>query len=155
MFNLNDKFLEELGLGALPAEEKPKMRSHIYETLEMRVGMKLASGMSDAQLSEFESLISGDSSKATGFLDKIDPSWRQNPNYQKARETEEKRAVQRQRQPNFDAVTSEYASLRWLEGNFPNYKQVVSEELEKLKNEIKSSAPQILAASNNDNSQPG
>jgi hypothetical protein len=40
----------------------------------------------------------------------------------------------------------EAGALRWLETNFPNYKDVVAEELEKLKNEVRSYAPQILAA---------
>ncbi|MEX2014781.1 MAG: DUF5663 domain-containing protein, partial [Candidatus Saccharimonadales bacterium] len=35
-------------------------------------------------------------------------------------------------------------ALTWLEGNFPNYKDVVAEELNKLKKEIKESAPKIL-----------
>jgi predicted RNA-binding Zn ribbon-like protein len=102
MFKLDNNLLEELGLGALPAEEKNKMLQHIYETLEMRVGMKLASQMSNEQLDEFES-----------FIDKND----------------------------------EAGALKWLETNFPDYKQVVAEELEKLKSEIKQSAAQIVAAS--------
>ena len=65
----------------------------------MRVGIKLASKMSDAQLDEFESYI--------------------NKNDQKG-------------------------ALTWLETNFPNYKDVVAEELNKLKKEIKDSAPLIL-----------
>lgn len=148
MFNLDDKFLDEIGLGALPESEKPKMRSHIYETLEMRVGMKLASGMSDAQLDEFESLISGDTTKARAYLNQSDPKWEQNPNYLKAVESAKRRAEKEQREPSINAVIAEYASLRWLETNFPNYKQVVAEELDKLKAEIKQAAPQILVASN-------
>jgi hypothetical protein len=35
MFKLDNNFLIELGLGALPAEEKNKMLAHIYETLEL------------------------------------------------------------------------------------------------------------------------
>ena len=101
MFKLDDNLLREVGLGALPAEEKNKMLAHIYETLEMRVGMKLAEQMTDAQLDEFES-----------YIDKND----------------------------------EAGALRWLETNFPNYKQVVADELEKLKGEIKSNAAHILAA---------
>lgn len=42
--------------------------------------------------------------------------------------------------------SDEAGALRWLETNFPNYKQVVAEELEKLKAEVSASAPQILAA---------
>src|SRR6266446_2657028 len=102
MFQLDDNLLRELGLGDLPAAEKNKMLAHIYETLELRVGMKLAEQMTDAQLDEFEA-----------FIDKND----------------------------------EAGALRWLETNFPDYKQVVADELDKLKNEIKAQAPAILAAS--------
>lgn len=104
MFQIDDKFLESLGLAALPQEEKEKMKAHIYETLEMRVGMTLASNMSEAQLDEFEGLMNNN---------------------------------------------DEAGALKWLETNFPNYRQVVADELEKLKAEISASAPQIIAASQN------
>ncbi len=110
MFKLDDNLLQELGLGALPPQEKNRMLAHIYETLEMRVGMRLAEGMSDQQLDEFEQLMP---------LETDTPE---------ARQQKEKDA------------------LVWLETNFPNYKQVVADELEKLKNEIKASAAQIMAA---------
>lgn len=102
MFKLDDNLLRELGLGSLPAHEKNRMLGHIYETLEMRVGMKLAERMTNQQLDEFEA-----------FIDRND----------------------------------EAGALRWLETNFPNYKQVVADELETLKAEIKAAAPQIVAAS--------
>src|SRR3954471_13122713 len=57
MFQLDDNLLRELGLGELPAAEKNKMLAHIYETLELRVGMRLAEQMSDQQLDEFEGFI--------------------------------------------------------------------------------------------------
>ena len=101
MFQLDDNLLRELGLGDLLAAEKNKMLAHIYETLELRVGMKLAEQMSDAQLDEFEA-----------FIDKND----------------------------------EAGALHWLETNFPDYKQVVADELEKLKAEIKAQAPAIMQA---------
>ena len=102
MFKLDNNLLVELGLGELPAEEKNKMLAHIYETLEMRVGMKLAEQMSNEQLDEFES-----------YINKND----------------------------------EAGALKWLETNFPDYKQVVAEELEKLKSEIKHNSEAIVAAS--------
>ena len=43
-------------------------------------------------------------------------------------------------------LQKEQSALQWLEHNFPGYKDVVSTELEKLKAEIKQSAPQILAS---------
>jgi len=102
MFKLDDNLLRELGLGALPPAEKNRMLAHIYETLEMRVGMRLAEQMTNEQLDEFER-----------FIDAND----------------------------------EAGALKWLETNFPNYKDVVADELEKLKTEIKAAAPQIVAAS--------
>lgn len=52
------------------------------------------------------------------------------------------------------AQHKERQALAWLESNFPNYKQVVNNELEKLKAEIKQSAPQILASSQQAAQQP-
>lgn len=115
MFKLDDNLLRELGLGDLPPQEKNRMLQHIYETLEMRVGMRLAEGMTNQQLDEFEKLMPVQT------------------------DTEEQRKEKEQQ------------ALRWLETNFPNYKQVVADELEKLKSEIKTAAPQIMAAAQ----QPG
>lgn len=100
MIKLDDNLLLELGLSSLSPEEKKKMLAHIYETLEMRVGMELAKQMSDAQLNEFEE-----------FINRND----------------------------------EAGALRWLEANFPNYKDVVAAEFEKLKLEVRHVAPQIVA----------
>lgn len=102
MIKLDDDLLKELGLASLPAEDRKKLLAHIYETLEMRVGMKLAEQMSDAQLTEFEQ-----------FIDRND----------------------------------EAGALRWLETNFPNYKDVVASEFEILKREVSQSAPQIVSTS--------
>lgn len=99
---LDDNLLVELGLGSLPAEEKKAFLAHIYEKLELNVGVRLAEQMSEQQLMEFEQLInSGD----------------------------------------------EAGAFHWLETTFPGYKEVVAEEFDKLKNEIRPLAPQILAAS--------
>lgn len=77
MIKLDDNFLQELGLGELPTEEKQKMLAHIYDTLEMRVGMKLASGMTDAQLDEFESYINNkDEAGALKWLETNFPDYK-------------------------------------------------------------------------------
>ena len=57
MFQLDEKFLEDIGLNALPEEQKKPFLQHIYDELELRVGTMLSDGMSDAQLEEFESII--------------------------------------------------------------------------------------------------
>lgn len=76
MIKLDDDLLQELGLAALPPEEKKKLLAHIYETLEMRVGMKLAEQMSDEQLAEFEQFI--DRNDEAGALHWLESNF---PNY--------------------------------------------------------------------------
>lgn len=102
MLKIDNNLLNELGLASLPEAEKGPLLTHIYETLEMRVGMRLADQMTNEQLDEFE----------TYFESKDDAG-----------------------------------AFKWLETNFPNYKEIVNEEFEKLKAEVGQSAPQILAAS--------
>ena len=109
MIKLDDNLLTELGLAALPAEEKRALLKQIYETLEMRVGTTLARQMTDAQLDEFE-----------GFITRND----------------------------------EQGALQWLESNFPNYKEVVSQEFEVLKGEVRQAAPQILSSVTTHHQQP-
>src|SRR5882672_6689501 len=46
----------------------------------------------------------------------------------------------------FINANDEAGALRWLETNFPNYKEVVAQEFEKLKAEVRMAAPQILAS---------
>lgn len=77
MLKIDDNLLQSIGLGNLPKAEKNKLLQHIYETLEMRVGMKLAEQMSDEQLDEFESYInSGDEAGALKWLETNFPDYK-------------------------------------------------------------------------------
>ncbi len=53
----------------------------------------------------------------------------------------------------FVDANDDKGAFQWLEQNFPNYKAVVNEEFEKLKAEIHSVAPQILATAVTNQSQ--
>lgn len=105
---LDNNLINELGLGALPEEEKKLLLRQIYEKLEMNVGVRLADQMSNEQLDEFEKFVDANDDKG---------------------------------------------AFQWLEGNFPNYKDVVNEEFEKLKNEIRQYAPQMLAVAQHNATQ--
>ena len=50
MFQLDNNFLQEVGLGGLPADQKKLFLGHFREQLELRVGTQLSEGLSDAQL---------------------------------------------------------------------------------------------------------
>src|SRR5262245_33777251 len=99
MFQLDDTFLQSVGLGGMPDDQKKAFLDHLYEELELRVGVRLSEGMSDDQLAQFEKLID---------------------------------------------ANDEAGALKWLETNRPDYKQVVAEELEKLKQEVLANKDTIL-----------
>lgn len=102
MFKLDDNFLKDIGLADLPEEQKLPMLKDIYDTLELRVGMRLAEQMTEAQMDEFEALVDGQDAGGD-------------------------------------------AAKQWLEANFPGYKQVVADELAKLKAEILETSSQIMS----------
>lgn len=102
MLKIDNTLLDEIGLGGLPEVEKNSFLKHVYETLEMRVGIRLADQMTDQQLDEFE---------------------------------------------QYFEAKDDAGAFKWLESNFPNYKEIVQEEFDKLKAEVAQTAPQILAAS--------
>jgi len=57
MIKLDADLLAKLGLEGLPTWERDLFLAHINETLEMRVGVKLADGFSNQQLDEFETFF--------------------------------------------------------------------------------------------------
>lgn len=102
MLKIDNSLLDEVGLAALPETEKNSFLKHIYETLEMRVGIRLADQMSNEQLDEFE---------------------------------------------RYFEAKDDAGAFKWLETNFPNYKEIVQQEFDKLKAEVAQTAPQILTSS--------
>ncbi len=146
MIRIDDTLLEELGLMALPESERRQMLKQIYETLEMRVGMRLAERMSDQQLDEFEKFIDGDLAYVEGYLNQLKPGWAQSPEYAKEYQLASETATKSGNPFNENAVKSQFGALTWLETNFPDYKQVVASELDKLKLEIKQDSAKIIEA---------
>jgi hypothetical protein len=137
MFQLDEKFLKEIGLNELPEEQKKPFLQHIYDELELRVGTKLSEGMSDEQLSEFESIIDRKDEIVVTWLAKHVPEYKNDTAFiqlQKAIKLDE----------NDSGLRAEYAATKWLEVNRPDYRNVVSDVLEGLKNEVIASRDIIL-----------
>lgn len=109
MLKIDNNLLADLGLGGLPDAEKNSLLKHIYETLEMRVGMRLADQMTNQQLDEFE---------------------------------------------QYFEAKDDAGAFKWLESNFPNYKDIVQEEFDKLKDEVGQSSNQIMSATQSQAAMP-
>lgn len=139
MFQLDDKFLQDIGLGDLPDDQKQGLLQSLYAELEERVGVKLSQGLSDEQMEQFESFINRDEEKVQAWFETNLPGYEQAEDYQKFK------ASAPEGTPEI-AVKSEYGSLKWLELNRPDYRDVVANELEALKQELIASRDKILSA---------
>jgi hypothetical protein len=139
MFRLDDQFLQDIGLGNLPDEQKQPFLQHIYSELELRVGTRLSDGLSDAQLEEFEQIIDRKEEKITEWLVEHAPQYREEETFKRLQEATKL-------EPNDPRLIAEYTATKWLEVNRPDYRQVVAEVLEELKKEIITNRDAILGS---------
>lgn len=146
MFQLDDKFLQDVGLGDLPEDQKPAFLEHFREQLELRVGTKLSDGLSDAQLEEFESFIDRDEQKVTSWVQANVPEYENDTVYQQLKSGAEAAARESGETISPLMILSEYASLKWLGLNRPDYREVVASTMEDLKQEIVTNKDAILGS---------
>lgn len=129
MFQLDDKFLADIGLADLPEDQKKPFLQHIYDELELRVGTRLSQGMSDAQLEEFEAIIDHKDEVVTPWIATNAPQYQSEDVFLRMQQATGL-AVDDKR------LRDEYAATKWLEINRPDYRDVVASTLEELKQEI-------------------
>lgn len=139
MFQLDDNFLNDVGLAALPDDQKQAFLQHIYQELELRVGTKLSEGLSEQQMGEFEAFV--DQAE-----DKVRVWFAANMSDYASRQDFVQLSQSAPEGTSELAVLCEYGSLKWLELNRPDYRDVVAAELETLKAEIRQNASTILGA---------
>ena len=137
MFQLDDQFLKDLGLDQLPEEQRKAFLDHIYNELELRVGVRLSDGLSDAQLSEFESFVDRQDDKVHAWIAANVPDYANDTSYQQLKASAPAGADE-------SAILAEYASVKWLGINRPNYRDVVAQVLAELKQEIVNNRDAIL-----------
>ncbi|MFZ1302045.1 MAG: DUF5663 domain-containing protein [Candidatus Microsaccharimonas sp.] len=137
MFQLDDKFLSDIGLADLPDDQRKPFLQHVYDQLEYRVGIRLSEGMSDAQLEEFEAIIDRKEDVVNNWIQQYAPGYAAEEMFLKIQQASGLAA-------NNPALKAEYAATKWLEVNRPDYRDVVARTLEELKAEINQNRDAIL-----------
>ena len=145
MFQLDDNFLSDVGLAGLPDDQKQAFLQHIYEELELRVGTKLSEGLNEQQMGEFEAFVDQNEDKVRGWFTKYLPDYASRQDFVQLSHSAP------QGTPEL-AVLCEYGSLKWLEMNRPDYRDVVASQLDALKKEISANADTILGTQQNSDS---
>ncbi len=140
MFQLDDSFLNDIGLSNLPEEQKKPFLQHIYEQLEYQVGVSLSEGMTDAQLEEFEAIIDRKPEAVDAWVQAHMPQYAADPVFEKMQQATGLDV-------NSADLKAEYAATKWLEVNRPDYREVVARTLESLKQEVIQNRDAILGAS--------
>ena len=137
MFQLDDQFLQDIGLASLPEDQKKPFLQHVYDQLEYRVGVRLSEGMTDAQLEEFEAIIDKKPEVIDAWVAQFAPAYTTDDLFVKIQAASGLAVTD-------PLVKSEYAATKWLEVNRPDYRDVVAATLAELKQEISSSRDTIL-----------
>ena len=73
--DFNEQFLQEMGLSAMPEEQKQKFLDYIQKELEIRIGERISRGLTEVQLNEFDMIT--DPAEASKWLEKNRPDYRE------------------------------------------------------------------------------
>lgn len=133
MYKFDDTFLEAVGLGALPEDQKAAFLENAQDQFEVRVGEKMNAQMTDDQVAEFEKIIDNDQETINRWLSNLG-DYRSDEIYQRIASRVENES---------DRVNN-YVSAKWLDQNCPNYRQLIEQTLEELKQEIIANRAAIL-----------
>jgi hypothetical protein len=136
MFKLDGEFLEEVGLAEMPEEQKAEFLEHLQGELEERIGERVSEGLSEEQISEFERIIDGDEATIQRAVEGVE-------DYH-ADEVYKTLVRQSGYSEGSPELLGEYASVKWLAKNRPDYQEIVRGMVEELKGEIRGDKEKIL-----------
>lgn len=73
--DFDEQFLQEMGLSAMPEDEKQKFLDYVQEELEIRIGERISKGLTETQLNEFDLIT--DQTEAAKWLEINRPDYRE------------------------------------------------------------------------------
>ena len=71
----DEKFLQEMGLSAMPEGQKQEFLNYVQEELEVRIGERISRGLTEVQLNDFDMIT--DPGEAAKWLEKNRPDYRE------------------------------------------------------------------------------
>lgn len=129
---IDDNFLAEVGLLDMPEDKKAEFLKRTKEELEIKVGEEISKGLTSEQIKEFEALSDGDQRVIKKLVFEMDSDFREDKVYQAILKQSGKETGDWQ-------VLAEYLSVRWIQKNRPDYREIVNRVTEQLKEKIRAS----------------
>ena len=71
----DEQFLQEMGLQAMPEDQKQAFLDYVQEELEVRIGERISKGLTEVQLNEFDQIT--DPLDAAKWLERNRPDYRE------------------------------------------------------------------------------
>ena len=71
----DENFLHEMGLSAMPEDQKQAFLDYVQEELEVRIGERISKGLTEVQLNEFDLIT--DQAEAAKWLEINRPDYRE------------------------------------------------------------------------------
>lgn len=137
MFQLDDNFFKGIDIDRMSPEEAVVFKQHVQEELEARVGERITDGFSNEKLEEFEKIIDD----VPGFVDNwlmINvPDFRSNRAFNAL-------VQQNGGQENRQTI-AEFASMKWLEINRPDFNQITTIVMKEMQDELKANIDKIFS----------
>ena len=137
MFQLDDNFFKGIDIDRMSPEEAAVFKQHVQEELEARVGERITDGFSNEKLEEFEKIIDD----VPGFVDNwlmINvPDFRSNRAFNAL-------VQQNGGQENRQTIV-EFASMKWLEINRPDFNQITTIVMKEMQDELKANIDKIFS----------
>lgn len=128
-----------MGLSGMDEGRKKQFLGYAQGELEMRVGEKMSEGMSEEQLKEFEGLTEGNQEVIRKMVMGLGQDFREDSTYKSLLK---KHGVEK----GDWKILGEYMSIKWIEKNRPEYREIVKAAFWELKEEIAQNREKILAS---------
>ena len=135
MFQFNDEFLKSVGLEELPENQRQDFLEYAQEQFETRIVEVMMNKLTKEQQEEFDKISTDDAGAIQRVLDKY-PDYEKDFTYRRLinNGSDELQAK------------SDFAVVKWLDENFPNYSDEINKILADLQSEIYAQKDKILAA---------
>ena len=139
MFQLDESFLEQVGLSNMPQEQKDTFLQYAQDQLEVRIGEKMSEGLSEEQLDEFEKIIDNDQETVQKWLAQFG-DYQNDETFIKLKEDADADG-------DDQMLLADYVTAKWLDQNCPQYQQIIHDVMGELQEEISQQKDAILANS--------
>lgn len=149
MFAITDEFLAQAGFTSLSDEQKEVLRGQVTQSVQNKIGDRIASHLGEELASELAALMDGSAEEARSFLGGVDANYQDSDTFKRTLELSLEGGASE------DDVVKEYAVLVWMQRNQVPVAEIVQESMNDAMVELRAIYQQVAEAVNNQDNISG